>query len=372
MTDPTPETLLSDARPTGQNRRGFFRLAGAAVAASGAGLALASPANRRLTEKEKLNRIAVNSYPLRYLFNSREKEDTTDEKNAQMIKKYGQITALDYPQFAKDTFPGLYQMDIWSSLFGDASDSSMYEKQTITWNGKSFDIEEFNPAAPSSKKWLDRLAAKLVSTGTKIHHISNNAPRDICHLDAAKRRAGIEVAKKWLDGAAVLGAKTMRVNTGGPRLIPGATTNKSGYPRNDELAQYITNAIESFKEMADYGGKVGVKVTIENHWGLSANPSNVRAILEEVNHPFCEASPDFCNWEHEYMLYHGLAELAPYAHTTVHAKYWDRWKVNDIQRSTRVMLDNGFQGVFALEYEDGPWDGVEGARHILKEVLAAL
>jgi hypothetical protein len=124
--------------------------------------------------------------------------------------------------------------------------------------------------------------------------------------------------------------------------------------------------------MADYGGKVGVKVTIENHWGLSADPMLVRIILDEVGHPFCEASPDFCNWEHEYMLYHGLKALAPYTHSTVHAKYWDRWSEVDVQRCVRIMTDAGFEGKFALEYEDGPWDGMEGAQYLLREVLAAL
>jgi sugar phosphate isomerase/epimerase len=360
--------------PTGsaQGRRSFLKLAGLTAASAGVEVASAAPANRRLTEKEKLARIAANSYPLRFLFPTRGASGRANPKADEMKKKYGAITALDYPQFTKDTFPGLYQMDIWSSLFGDMADDSMFEKQQLAVNGTMREISEFNPAAPNSKKWLDKLASKLASTGTRMHHISNNAPRDICDLDPEKRKAGIAVAKKWLDGAAIIGAKSMRVNTGGPRLMPGATVAAGSYPKNDEITVYLSNAIESFKEMADHGAKTGVKVTIENHWGLSANPSNVRVILEEVNHPFCEASPDFCNWEHEYMLYHGLAELAPYAHTTVHAKYWDRWKVNDIQRSTRVMIDNGFMGVFALEYEDGPWDGVEGARYLLKEVMAAL
>mgnify|MGYP003346010018 CR=1 FL=1 len=123
---------------------------------------------------------------------------------------------------------------------------------------------------------------------------------------------------------------------------------------------------------AAHGEKVGVKVTLENHWGLTANPMNIRVIIDEVNSPYCEASPDFCNWEHEYMLYHGLAALAPYAHTTVHAKYWNRWKVNDIARSVKIMTAARFMGIFCLEYEDGPWDGVEGAKYLYKEVLAAL
>jgi hypothetical protein len=124
--------------------------------------------------------------------------------------------------------------------------------------------------------------------------------------------------------------------------------------------------------MADYGGKVGVKVTLENHWGLTANPIHIRIIVDEVKSPFCEASPDFCNWEQEYLMYNGLKALAPYAHTNVHAKYWNRWKDNDVRRSVKIMTDAGFQGTFALEYEDGPWDGVEGSKYLYKEVLAAL
>jgi sugar phosphate isomerase/epimerase len=145
-----------------------------------------------------------------------------------------------------------------------------------------------------------------------------------------------------------------------------------GSPKNDELAQYLNHCIESFKEMADYGGKAGVKVTLENHWGLTANPINIRIIVDAVGHPFCEASPDFCNWEHEYLMYHGLKALAPYAHTNVHAKYWNRWKDNDVRRSVKIMTDAGFEGTFALEYEDGPWDGVEGSKYLYREVLAAL
>ena len=36
------------------------------------------------------------------------------------------------------------------------------------------------------------------------------------------------------------------------------------------------------------------------------------------------------------------------------------------------MLAGGFKGTFALEYEEGPLNGVEGAKYLYKEVLAAL
>jgi len=230
---------------------------------------------------------------------------------------------------------------------------------------------EFDPSSAAGKQWLDKLANQMAATGTKCQHISNNAPRDICDPDPEKRKAGIAVAKKWLDGAKTIGAKSMRVNSGGPRITPGPVVT-ADYPKNDELVPYLSHCIESFKEMADYGGKAGVKVTLENHWGLTANPINIRIVVDAVGHPFCEASPDFCNWEHEYLMYNGLKALAPYAHTNVHAKYWNRWKDNDVRRSVKIMTEAGFEGTFALEYEDGPWDGVEGSKYLYREVLAAL
>jgi sugar phosphate isomerase/epimerase len=352
-------------------RREFLKGAGLAVAAGlVAGKAQADPSP--LTQDEKLDRLASNTYPIRWLFKRRSGGGGRgSERVAEMKKKYGEITMLDFPQFTKDTFPGVRHMDLWSSLFGDVDDNSMYSEFTFTRGENSRTIHEFDPSTAAGKKWLDKLNDSMVKAGVRCHHVSNNAPRNISDLDAEARREGIATAKKWLDGCAQIGAKTMRVNTGGPRLAPGATAD-TGYPRNEQIEVYFKNAVDSFKEMADYGGKVGVKVTIENHWGLSANAMNIRIILDEVNHPYCEASPDFCNWEHKYMLYHGLEALVPYAHTTVHAKYWDRWDSVDLARCVKIFTANRFQGKFALEYEDGPWDGVEGAQRLMKEVLAAL
>ncbi|MDE3167311.1 MAG: TIM barrel protein [Acidobacteriota bacterium] len=352
-----------------ENRRGFLKSAGAGIAATGLALqpaAQAAPA----TEKEKLARIASNTWPIRFLFKSRMGFGASAHSQ-EMKKKYGEITMLDFPQFTKDHFPGVTRMDLFSGLFGDVTDESMYVSVPLQVGAATRVTQEFDPSSASGKRWLDRMANQMAKTGTSCQHVSNNAPRDICVMEADKRKAGVEVAKKWLDGAKVLGAKSMRVNSGGPRIAPSAVVT-TDYPKADELAQYLRNCIESFKEMADHGAKAGVKVTLENHWGLTANPINIRIIVDEVASPFCEASPDFCNWEHEYLMYNGLKALAPYAHTNVHAKYWNRWKDNNVARSVKIMQDAGYKGTYALEYEDGPWDGVEGAKYLYKEVLAAL
>jgi sugar phosphate isomerase/epimerase len=338
------------------------------------------------TEKDKLARIASCSWPIRFIFKNRggggrgaaaagagragAPPPPTNRGNAgvsseDMKKKYGEITMLDFPQFTKDTFPGVTRMDIFSGLFGDVTDDSMFAGRT------------FDPMTPSGRKWLDQLANKLVMTGTKVQHISNNAPTNLAGPDDAARKAGVDIAKRWLEGCAVLGVKSMRMNSPqalGPSIRPNAIPRSNdGYPRNLDIVPLLNAAIESYKEMADFGGNLGINVTFENHWGLAADPMNIRIMIDAVNHPYCEASPDFCNWEHEYMLFNGLKALAPYSHTNVHAKYWDRWgDKNDVQRSTRIMLAGGFKGTFALEYEEGPLNGVEGAKYLYKEVLTAL
>src|SRR5260221_8593880 len=206
------------------DRRGFLKAGGAGLSASG--LLLTTPATaaadvKPLTEKEKLARMASNSWPIRYIFKSRTNYGPNPTVEG-MKKKYGEITMMDFPQFTKDTFPGVTHMDLFSGLFGDVTDDSMYTQIPVTIGAATRTAHEFDPSSAAGKRWLDKLASKMSATATKCQHISNNAPRDICDLDAEKRKTGIEVAKKWLDRARILGAKSMRADRCGPRPWPEA------------------------------------------------------------------------------------------------------------------------------------------------------
>jgi sugar phosphate isomerase/epimerase len=387
------------------DRRDFLKTAGAGLTAAGAAmtpreLALA----QSLEEKARLERIAGCSWPIRSLFRTRAaagrgtgaggrgqappppetaanvpaipaNRDRTS--TAEMKQRYGEITMLDFPQFVKDTFPGVRRLDIFSGLFGDVTDDSMFITAAQGGGGGA----GFDPMSPSGRKWLDRLATVLVKTGTKVQHVSNNAPFALADFGSpeadARRKAGVAMAKRWMEGCAVLGITSMRMNSPqalGPSIRPNAIARSAdGYPRYLDLVPLLDAAIESYKEMADFGGDRNIIVTFENHWGLAADPMNLRIMVDAVDHPFCALTPDFCNWEHEHMLVSGVKAVAPYSVSNVHAKYWDRWgDKNDVRRGVRIMLAGGFTGTFALEYEAGPLNGVEGAKFLYQEVLAAL
>ena len=100
-----------------------------------------------------------------------------------------------------------------------------------------------------------------------------------------------------------------------------------------------------------------MKFTRENHWGFTANPANRRIVIDDGNP----------HWEHGCLMYHGLASLAPHSHT----KYWNRWKNPDLQSCVRIMAAATYMAEFALEHDDGSWNGAESGDYLYKEVLAA-
>jgi hypothetical protein len=112
------------------DRRDFFRTASAgAIGACLADASLGAKADeapsgaiaaemQQWTEKDKLLRIASCTWPIRSIFKGRGQGNATSQE---LKKQYGEITMLDFPQWTKDTFPGVTHMDIFSGLFGEVS-----------------------------------------------------------------------------------------------------------------------------------------------------------------------------------------------------------------------------------------------------------
>jgi sugar phosphate isomerase/epimerase len=205
--------------------------------------------------------------------------------------------------------------------------------------------------------YVHALKAKAHKLGLDI---SGTAIRnDFCDPDAAKRKSEIAHVKHWIDVALWLGAPHIRVFAGNPH---------AGVADDQALAW----AIECLKESADYAGKQGVFLGIENHGYLTTSGDRVFEIASGVGHEWLGVNLDTGNWDDH--PYENIARAAPIA-VNVQLKLdvagpTPKSKVPaDFARIFKILNDAGYRGYVALEYE-GKEDPYTGVPKFLADVRA--
>jgi len=178
-----------------------------------------------------------------------------------------------------------------------------------------------------------------------------NMPVDtgnISQPDPTKRNHDIEIIKGWMRVAKCIGCPAVRVNTGGQ--LPGSTD--------------FSITIDSYRTLVGFGRTLGVKVLLENHGGISANPENILRIFSGVNDDYFAFCPDFGNFTPE-VRYQGLERMAPHAFI-VHAKTYDfdekgELPTFDFGRCLKIIRQTGFDGYLSVEFE-GEGDQYQGVQ----------
>lgn len=139
---------------------------------------------------------------------------------------------------------------------------------------------------------------------------------------------------------------------------------------------------DSFRQLAEYGAQVGVKVLVENHGGHSLVPENLVAIIEAVDSPYLRSLPDFGNLPpgaDEEARYALLRKLFPHAHlVSVKGMVFDA-QLNhtsyDIAACVRIGEELGFKGVYSAElWAPGilPKDPIAEARRTMELIAGGL
>lgn len=285
------------------NRREFLRDGGLAFASS----ALLLTSNRchaaSRDRTAKMKRIGCTTVCFRMRFPS------TRPKNHPKVGP--DLTLMDVPAFfAKEL--DVHNVELWSRHFED-----------------------------TSLKYCKKIKAVAQSVGSKIINIQLDEPAyNLSHRDPAARKKSIEFVKQWMERAAACGATSLRANTGG--------SPKEKFDVN------ITG--DSYRQLAEYGQKIGVKILIENHGGHSTKPENIVQIIKAVDSPYCRTLPDFGNVpkkggeEYRYKL---LKMLFPYAHlVSAKGMYFDdqmRHVSYDIGACVRIGKSLGFKGIYSAE-----------------------
>jgi sugar phosphate isomerase/epimerase len=259
----------------------------------------------------------------------RDRFTQTREKDAGAIPAGQELTLLTAPRFVADTL-GLHNVEIWSAQFAD-----------------------------TSLEYCRQIKAAADAAKSRIINIQVDGRENLSDPDPAKRAESIQAIRQWMDRAAAVGAPTCRANTGG------------GTPE----AWDVQRTADSFRQLAQYGRKIGVKILVENHIGYSADIDKVVAVVKAVNDPYCRT---LCDWGNSPSgsidaRVAGLSKLFPQLEL-VSAKELDFDDQNrhvnyDVVPIIKATEAAGYKGIYSIEfYGKPPKDTVAAA----KDMIAAL
>ena len=165
-----------------------------------------------------------------------------------------------------------------------------------------------------------------------------NYHADGCHPwepDPEVRARHRELAYRHLKAAEILGAKTVRIDTGG-----------SEREWSQEEFAFITTA---FKEFAVYGGNAGFKIGPETHWGSTNFPDNMLKLHAAVDSPhygiLLHLGKD--TWTSPADYDRALAPIAIHTHIDQKTCY------GRLDEALQILIDAGYSGALGVEHHTG-------------------
>src|SRR5262249_30814968 len=122
---------------------------------------------------------------------------------------------------------------------------------------------------------------------------------NFCHTDPDKLKQQLAYVRGWVENAARLGAKTVRIFAG--TVEKGDTEDKAR-----------ERCVAAIQEACDHAAKHGGWLALENHGGITATAEQTLAIVKAVKHDYFGVNLDTGNFRTP-DPYADLAKLAPYA-----------------------------------------------------------
>jgi sugar phosphate isomerase/epimerase len=298
------------------NRRDFLRLA----AVTGAGLAAANPSRaiepiRRDNADKGLIKLSLAAYSFHRYMNLKAKTKPT-------------MNMDDFVDFAAGI--GLTAVEPTSYYFADTGPEAL-----ARFRGK-----------------CTRLGLDV--SGTAVGN-------DFCKADPTELRKQIQYVKDWVDHAALIGAKTIRIFAG-------------ALPKGDSEEKARARCVEAIQESCDYAGKFGIYLALENHGGIVATAEQMLAVVTAVKHDWFGVNFDTGNFQTP-DPYVDLAKIAPYAvvvqiKTEIQPRGQPKQEA-DLKRLLDILRGAKFRGYVALEYEaaEDPKTAVPKAIEALRKLI---
>lgn len=165
------------------------------------------------------------------------------------------------------------------------------------------------------------------------------------------RDAEIAKAKEWIDSSVKIGAPHVRVFGGTPA-------------KDADLAVIRPLCIAALKECAEYAGRYGIVLGLENHGGLTNDATTTLALAEAVGSPWLGINLDSGNFHSDdpYRDFARCAAQAVNVQVKVDTKRQgaDHEDPTEYARVVKILREANYQGFVALEYEakEDPWTAI--------------
>ncbi len=152
--------------------------------------------------------------------------------------------------------------------------------------------------------YLDQIKKACADSGIEI--VGFICEGNLANLDDKAWQAQIDEDAKKMKAAAYLGAKAVRLNLGG-----------LGDEKKDDTIG-ADRCIAAFKQLLPLARELNIKMTIENHGGVSKKADTILKVIKGSDPRWVGSCLDFGNWPAD-VRYRESLKLAPYAYH-VHAK----------------------------------------------------
>jgi sugar phosphate isomerase/epimerase len=237
------------------------------------------------------------------------------------------LTLLRVPAYYRERF-GIRQLEFWSHHFESLE-----------------------------KPYLEALRRSIDAAGAELINVQVDAAYDLASADEAERQRSLDVVRQWIDAAALLRSRAVRINPG----KPGGSVDRS---------------IASLKEVNAYCRSRGLPLLTENHFGLEMDPDVHLRLRAGAGPDNVYTLPDFGNYPVATM-WSSLEKILPFAYL-VSAKAVDfdatgRHLSYDFDRCVQLCERAGFKGIYLVEQwsrKDQDLDAGKIADWLLERVRA--
>jgi hypothetical protein len=278
------------------------------------------------TRAARLERIAISTWSLRNYFRATRRED---------FNFPGPMLALlDFPEMIVDKY-NVRHFEFCATHF-----------------------------ASSEPAYLRELKYQLVHTRSTIVNLAVDIKElgregTFSDPERIKRAAAVEAAKKWVDVAHMLGARSVCCG-------PGKADPKK-----------LARTVESYRALAPYALAKGVHVIVENQEGFGTDhPEEMIRLFKLVGSGRIGALPNFSNFPDESTRQKGLKLLFPYARTVCHVTGLEfapdgAEKGYGFPKAMEIAKRAGFRGIYTIEFT-GSGDPYAGIQKTLEELVRYL